>query len=83
MLTQKKHDPNEAPNGYYAVPKDIAKPNDGGNICRSCDWRPSCQDPNTNFNINQHRCMSYPVVTNDGKTIERNDGCSVVFKKKE
>lgn len=77
-----KHDPSEAPLGYYAVPKEIAKPKDGGNICRACDWRPECQKRETDFTAHNHRCMGYPIVSfGDGREISRRDGCSVVFKR--
>lgn len=69
-------DPSEAPPGYYAMPKsDAAKETKGANICRACDWRSHC-------NGLDHRCMSYEVVANNGQVLCRNDGCSVVFKKK-
>ena len=69
-------DSGEAPEGYYAVLKCDAKPSDGGNICRSCDWRQECDG----F---LHRCMPYAVVSRlDGKQLSRKDGCSVVFKLK-
>lgn len=74
-------DETEAPRGYRAVLKSEAKPKDGSNICRSCDWRPACQKPDTNFRNHNHRCMSYTVVTQDGTRVRRYDGCSVVFKK--
>lgn len=67
-------DPAEAPPGYYAVLKSDAKPEDGSNICRACDWRKNC-------NGTEFRCMSYEIKTDDGKTLQRQDGCSVVFKK--
>lgn len=73
-------DPNEAPEGYYAVLKDKAKPTDDGNICRACDWRKECQKKDTDFSTHNHRCMSYAVVGKDGRELKRNDGCSVVFK---
>lgn len=34
--------PQEAPAGLVAVLKSEAKPSDGSNICRACDWRPQC-----------------------------------------
>jgi hypothetical protein len=68
-------DPGEAPAGYFAVLKADAKPSDGGNICRACDWRPECDG----F---AHRCMSYVVISRDGIELKRRDGCSVVFKRK-
>lgn len=69
----KKIDPKEAPPGYYAILKADAKPNDGGNICRACDWRPHCSGL-------EYRCMPHTIVTDDGKKLKRNDGCSVLFK---
>jgi uncharacterized C2H2 Zn-finger protein len=69
-------DPNEAPAGYFAALKADAKPSDGGNICRACDWRPECSGLT-------HRCMSYAVISSrDGSELKRRDGCSVVFKRK-
>jgi hypothetical protein len=77
-----KHDPTEAPAGFYAVSKAQAAPRDGGNICRACDWRKECNDPATDLLAHGHRCMSYPVVaTRDGKTYQRKDQSSVVFKR--
>jgi len=67
---------NEAPPGYYAVLKEKEKPQDGSNICLACDYRMECTGL-------KYRCMSYEVVTPDGKTLRREDGCSVVFKRKE
>lgn len=73
--------PNEAPAGFYAVLKsEVATPS-LGNICRACDWRPTCQQPDTDFTAAGHRCMSYSVVTSECKLVERQDGCSVVFKR--
>ena len=69
-------DPDEAPPGYHALLKADAKPADGGNICRACDWRPECDG----F---AHRCMPYAVISiRDGRELKRQDGCSVVFKRK-
>ena len=66
----------EAPDGYFAMLKADAKPSDGSNICRACDWRPDC-------NGFTHRCMSYAVISSrDGSELKRRDGCSVVFKRK-
>lgn len=75
-------DPNEAPDGYAAA---LKSPRPGGdNICRSCDWRPTCQDPTTDFSKPGHRCMDYPIISiKTGQVVQRQDGCSVVFKKKE
>lgn len=65
--------PKEAPLGYYAVLKTDAKPKDGSNICRACDWRPHC-------NGLEYRCSPHDIRTKEGKTLTRNDGCSVLFK---
>lgn len=74
--------PNEAPDGYYAVLKDAAKRPDGSNICRVCDWRPACQSRDTDFQRNNHRCMDFPVISlKTGQRISRQDGCSVLFKR--
>lgn len=73
--------PQEAPAGFVAVLKSEAKPSDGGNICRACDWRSECNDKATEFTALGHRCMGYPVVTKDGRAIQRADGCSVIFKR--
>lgn len=71
--------PDEAPAGYYATPKVYR----GESICRACDWRETCQDPATDHLAYGHRCMSYAVVAvRDGKTYQRADGCSVVFKRR-
>ena len=80
-MVESQVDPNEAPAGFYAVSKASAKPADGSNICRACDWRPQCQDPTTDLTAPGHRCMGYGVRIFDGRTIERKDGSSVVFKK--
>ena len=64
---------NEAPSGYKAVLKSTAKPPDGSNICRACDWRPNCNG--------QVRCMDFAITTSSGKTLQREDGCSVLFKR--
>ncbi len=72
--------PAEAPAGYRAELKPAS--DHRGNICRQCDWRPTCQRPNTDFLAYGHRCMSYAVVAvRDGLTYQRQDGCSVIFKK--
>lgn len=69
-------DSGEAPAGYFAVLKCDAKPSDGGNICRACDWRPECDGL-------EYRCMPYAVISSrDGRELKRRDGCSVVFKRK-
>lgn len=68
-------DPSEAPVGYYAVLKSAVATPELGNICRACDWRADCCGT-------KHRCMPHEIVTSDGETLKRNDGCSVVFKRK-
>lgn len=74
--------PNEAPDGYYAVLKPAWTPN-SGNLCSQCDWRPTCNDPKTDFTAPGNRCMaSTVVVLRTGKEFKRQDGCSVLFKKK-
>lgn len=79
---QTRIDPREAPAGFYAVLKSEAKPKDGSNICRACDWRPECQSPETDLLAFGHRCTSNAVVAiRDGKTYQRIDGCEVLFKK--
>jgi hypothetical protein len=67
-------DPSEAPPGFFAVLKSSVSAS-LGNICRACDWRPDCSGA-------AQRCMSYTVVTSDGRELKRQDGCSVVFKRK-
>lgn len=74
-------DTDEAPEGYYAVPKASFNRRDG-NICRECDWRATCNDPTTDLLAPGHRCMSYAIVAErDGQNYQRLDGCSVVFKR--
>lgn len=69
-------DPNEAPEGFFAVLKSDVATDSLGNICRACDWRSAC-------NGLQHRCMSYTVISRtDGRELKRLDGCSVVFKRR-
>ncbi len=80
-LRQAVVDPNEAPEGYYAVPKPCWH-KVHANLCTFCDWRPECQKEETDFTNHNHRCMSYAVITPNGTEVKRNDGCSVVFKKK-
>lgn len=67
---------SEAPPGYIAVLKADVATEKLGNICRACDWRPHCDG-------RIHRCMPYTVITPDGKELNRNDECSVVFKRIE
>jgi len=79
-----KLNPNEAPDGYYAVLKSEAARQAGSNICRACDWRQQCQKRGVDKCIQNHRCTSYEVICNkDGQTVGRKDGCSVVFKKRK
>lgn len=66
-----RHDPKLSPTGYFAALKAEAKPKDGSNICRACDWRPECQKPETDFTQTRHRCMPWA----------RDDGSSVLFKR--
>lgn len=61
--------PKEAPEGYRAVTK-ASLHKDRGNLCRQCDWRPTCQCADTDFEAYGHRCMGYA----------REDGESVAFK---
>jgi hypothetical protein len=69
-------DPNEAPEGFIAVLKSDVVSDSLGNICRACDWRSDC-------NGFEHRCMSYTVLsTQDRRELKRQDGCSVVFKRR-
>jgi hypothetical protein len=75
-------DQTEAPEGYYAVLKSGLKTEVIGNICRACDWRPTCQKPETDFHVSRHRCMHYTVISRTtGQELKRRDGCSVVFKR--
>ncbi len=74
--------PTEAPLGYYAVLKSDVATQALGNICRACDWRKTCQNEDTDLTLHNHRCMSYAVISaKDGREIQRNDGCGVVFKR--
>lgn len=71
----------EAPQGFYAVPK--SRFSGGGNICHSCDWRTQCNDEKTDLLAFGHRCMAYPILAfRDGKTYQREDRQSVVFKRR-
>jgi hypothetical protein len=77
-----KCNPEEAPEGYYAVPKPAFNCRTG-NVCNKCDWRPLCQNVKTDFVKYGHRCMPNAVTSAvDGKTYQRDDKCSVIFKKK-
>lgn len=74
--------PDEAPVGYYAVPKSSLD-HVRGNLCRQCDWRTHCQDSAVDLLATGNRCMGYDVVAaRDGKVYGRADGCSVVFKRR-
>lgn len=69
-------DPNEAPEGFVAVLKSDVATDSLGNICRACDWRSAC-------NGFEHRCMPYTVISRiDWSELKRQDGCSVVFKRR-
>ena len=69
-------DPNEAPEGFMAVLKSDVANDSLGNICRACDWRSAC-------NGLEHRCMPYTVISRiDWRELKRQDGCSVVFKRR-
>ncbi len=85
MLRDTQVDPDEAPEGYYAVLKAdiVAGRITYPNLCHSCDWRPRCNEPETDLVAPVHRCMAVGVILLDGTVVRRNDGCSVVFKKKE
>jgi len=76
-------DPTEAPDGYYAVLKADAKPKDGSNICRACDWRPECQKL-SGYITHFQKCNSYTTINMcDGSRCYRRDGCDVLFKRKD
>ena len=76
-------DQNDAPKGFYAVP--LAElPQDQGNFCRQCDWRKTCNDPQTDPLASGHRCKGHAVISSkDGEIYQRNDETSVVFKKRK
>lgn len=83
----KQVDPNEAPNGFYALSKREIPERAGArrdeNICHFCDWRKECNDDNVTKAIHNHRCMSYGLVVEaTGEIVKRNDECSVIFKRK-
>ena len=80
MLSPLTLNPNEAPEGFYAVLKS-SLPQDQGNLCRQCDWRDQCCTPAMNPREPAHRCMGYEVVLADGALVCREDRCSVVFKR--
>lgn len=85
MNIQPTCNPDEAPAGFYAVPKPAMLINchdnvKQGNICKQCDWRKECQKPDTDFVAYGHRCMSVPVIHN-GVEHSRVDGCGVIFKR--
>lgn len=71
----------DAPIGYYALLKSDAKPKDGGNICRACDFRLECPGVPIDQFPSGHNCRSHELVGTDGKLYARADGCSVVFKR--
>lgn len=74
---------SEAPQGFLAVLKSDVSHASTGNICCSCDWRKDCASIDTDFELKEHRCMSYGVISlKTGSEISRSDGCSVVFKQK-
>jgi hypothetical protein len=69
-------DRNKAPDGFIAILKSDVATESLGNICRACDWRSECDG----F---AYRCMSYTVISaKDGRELKRQDGCSVVFKRR-
>lgn len=73
-------DKNEAPKGFYAIPKDFVET---PNVCNSCDAKNLCQVNKDDWCLH-NRCMSYEITAfKDGKTYARKDGVSVVFKKLE
>lgn len=76
-------DPNEAPEGYYAVLiNSLSEKERSVNICRSCDWRPECQKIECRTEHYQ-RCSSITTISfQDRRELKRNDGCAVVFKKR-
>ena len=75
-------DTKEAPDGYIAILKSSVATSALGNICRACDWRPECQNSDTDFERHNHRCMDFPIISfKTGKEIKRTDGCSVVFRR--
>lgn len=66
-LSLKIIDKTEAPNGFYAFPKDFVET---PNVCNICDAKQLCQENKDDWCLN-NRCMSY----------SRKDGVGVVFKK--
>lgn len=76
-----KLDTRDAPAGYFAELKADAKPSDGGNICRACDWRPSCHSGPINEMPRGQNCRGHELTGLDGRLYARADGCSVVFKR--
>lgn len=81
LFSGTRHDQRDAPDGYYAVLKAEAKPMDGGNICRACDWRPNCHSGPINKMPRGHNCRGHELIGEDGKAYVRADGCSVLFKR--
>jgi len=71
-------DQADAPDGYCAKPAG----NGTENKCHHCDWRAQCCDQVTDLTAPGHRCVSFAIVTKDGRTIQRADGCNVVFKRR-
>ena len=68
---------NEAPAGFYAALKSDIKE---GNVCNHCDARNLCCLNQEHWCLT-NRCMPYDVVAfKDGKTYNRADGQSVLFK---
>lgn len=74
MSTSLVLDEKEAPLGYKAVLKSSVPQE--GNLCRQCDFRSQC-------NGFLYRCMPGVIVTASGEEIERQDNCSVLFKRIE
>jgi hypothetical protein len=75
------HDPQAAPDGFYAVPKSSLA-QDQGNLCRQCDWREHCCTDAMDYHNPSHRCMPHEMrLISDGTLVQRVDQCSVVFKR--
>ena len=73
------HDPHEAPEGYFAVPKSAVAGD--RNICDYCEWRRQCNDDSVRKDVPAHRCMSGGVILPGGRAVTRADGASVLFRK--
>ena len=69
-----KVNPNEAPEGFYAILKSDVITN---NVCESCDARKLCCDNLDNW-CTKNPCMSYPML--NIRAAGRKDNCSVIFK---